>query len=262
MPDETVSTTGTEGGETPVVSTEPAQRGSGNLIPSKAVGQIRKEAAERGRREVRQALDRDAKALGYRDHADMLEQVRQAKRGGKRQPEGQQTEGIKPDAAAKALQAEVAQLKEREQHLLRQLARSKRIAKRAVRAQRATEAEMTLRVAATKAGVRDVEYAVHKVKSMAAGFSEEQRLAFNEDEYFAKTLKKESPHLYQASSKPAGTTPETETPAPASKTPETVTVEKSKDEVVDAKTMTREQLAAYYKRMGLTDPSGQVGYFS
>src|SRR5262249_34867616 len=128
-------------------------------LSTHAAGEIRRKAAAKARRDYEAQLEQSAKRAGFKSHAAMVEAAAAAKRGvGKPAAPG------KDDKDVAALQAEVASLREQNQRLLRKLAGKAKMAKRAERAQRRVEAEMELRVAATRHGVQDVDYAVSLVK--------------------------------------------------------------------------------------------------
>ena len=66
-------------------------------------------------------------------------------------------------------------------------------------------AESSLRLLAHRCGVQDVEYAIILLRRHCEKMSEAELAAFNDEEYFRTTLKKEKAYLYEAQTVPATT---------------------------------------------------------
>ena len=69
----------------------------------------------------------------------------------------------------------------------------------------AERAESNLRLLANRCGVQDVDYAITLLRRHCEKMSEADLAAFNDEEYFRTTLKKERPYLYEAQTVPATT---------------------------------------------------------
>jgi uncharacterized protein YoxC len=259
--EETVIEPGTEPAPEPETKPEPAgaQQAGGKVLSNQAIANLRKEAQERGRRAARQALDRDAKAAGFRDHNDMVEKAKLARRGKSAEaPATSPKVEAKAQADVEALRGEVSSLKEANKRLLQRCARLTKDAKRAIRARRDTMAEMELRVAATRHGVKDVDYAVHMLQRKLSSASQDELKAFNEDSYFGKELRRTHAHLYQATSTAATTTPAVKESASEPKPADTAKAAADAAAPKDARNMPEAEYRELLKKAGLRHPADSI----
>lgn len=215
---------------------------------------------ERGRKAALAEMDRKAKKLGYKSNQDMLEKLEAQRAGGRsnkpNQPAKSDTPAPTPtndrqlnraqreiqrsaDAARRANKAR-AQEEKRRRELEKQLA--------------ATEARQELQLAAVRAGVKDVDYAIHLLEKQMSGKSEQELAGFDEEAFFSTTLRQSHPYLYGVEERPAGPAGETRQepkapPKPAEKAPA-----KNGGSDKDVRKMSSEEYNAELKRRGLTPP--------
>jgi hypothetical protein len=165
-----------------------------------------------------------------------------------------------PDATREMsrLQRENRRLLDEKRRLNRARAHEERQRRKLKRNLAAKDAETSLRIAAAKAGVQDVDYALHLLKNEMAGKKAEELQGFDESKWFSETLRQKHPHLYAAETRPADTAPAPggnggAAPTPGSKSPAQGDGGGSKR--LDARKITREEFQAELRKRGLTDPS-------
>jgi hypothetical protein len=263
-------------------------------LPTNALARIKADARERGRKAAAQESDKRAQALGFKDSAHMMTQLEQQKARGKMRAQapvadrddeevdpdleepaapqarpgangnGKQNQSRQPNSQAQQQHLRLMSKLEKEKAQL--LVDRKRLAKKGQlelkrnrRLQRqldANEAEGQLRLAAVRAGVQDVDYALHCVKREMTGKSAVDLEKFDENLYFATTLRKSHPYLYAVEVQPATTG---NGGAPAPKTP----LEKPPTDTgapVDARKLSAAEYEAHLKKRGLSRPLfGVVG---
>lgn len=251
----------------PPAAAQPPAEPKQVTMPSNTIAAIRKEEREKGKKAAQNEMNARAKALGYKSWEDFeaAEKARKAG-GGKKKPEGSQAQkpaaqaGAQPndadDSTTRRLQRELARKDEEIARLRRQLANADRRRKMAERGLASTSAEVTLREAAVRAGVTDVDYALHRLRREMQGKSAEDLAAFDEAKWF-EGLRKTAPHLFGVERQPANTgngggTPGAKPAAP--KAPE-VSQGNSANGKIDARKMSRDEYAARLAELGLTNPS-------
>ena len=234
---------------------------SGKVIhmPTSAVARIKRESRDQGRKEAIVELQKTLKAAGF-DNVDAL--VKAAKGKGQASTaatstggEGaQNTSGAKragdANARERALTDQVRRISQKLTSLIKEN-------KRLQRQLDAKDAEMELRLTATRAGVRDVDYAVEMLHRKVQGKSAEELKGFDESRFFNDELKKTAPYLYGAESQPATTSAGADAaggaPKPADSTAAAATAAASK--MLDARKMPREDYDAWLRKNGLTNPA-------
>jgi hypothetical protein len=206
---------------------------------------LRRAEREAGRRKLTEKLDREAKSLGYANHAELLASVRAQKADASAKP---------ADSATPAAPAAVEELPDEDKGVGRVAALQNHIStleKQAARHQREMRLlrkEMEMRDECYKHGVRDVEFTVSLLaKQAAAGGAD-----FNKDDFF-KQLKKERAYLFgeaKVEERRASTTAD-DKPAPRPGATEKVPATRR------AKDMTPAEFAAWKKKnVGIRHPIG------
>lgn len=204
---------------TPQVQAKP----SGKVIPMTAdsLRNVEKSARDKGARQAKSEADRRAKALGYESYDAMIATLEAEKRGQpvptkkpqqqqqNRQPQQQQQRNDRPNNNRN--DREMERLRADNQRLTKSLNGETRKRRQTEREKAQLEADMILREAAIRAGIKDVDYALHLLKQDMKAKTDEERKSFDETAYFSG-LRESRPFLFGVEKKPASTTP---TPKPA-----------------------------------------------
>jgi len=175
---------------------------------------LRRAEREAGKRKLQDKLDREAQSMGYKNHADLLEQTRAARAA--KQAEPAKTDGKPQDtqpemqeepqgATAEAMRKHISTLEAQNSKLQREI--------------RMLRKEQQMRDLCYKHGVKDIEYAVTLIAKAASEKGE-----FNADTFF-RGMRKERPYLFgdvPMEARPATTTADT-APAPTPGKTERVT---------------------------------------
>lgn len=194
--------------------------GKNVVLPSHAVGKLKSEARERGRREAMTELESQAKAAGFESlqamfsttaallknqqkpqqqakpttqlsrNSETQREAREDRSSSNRQPQGGRA-GKDQLRYERQLERE---RKAREEERRIRLSEEKR-RKNLERSKEALEAEMHLREQAIMSGCKDVDYAVTLLKRSIEGKSESELQGFNEVEFF-DSLREKSPYLF------------------------------------------------------------------
>jgi hypothetical protein len=205
---------------------------------------LRRAEREAGKRKLQDKLDREAQSMGYRNHADLLEQTRAAratkqaeqpaKAEGKPQEANPETHEEPQAATAEAMRKHISTLENQNSKLQREL--------------RMLRKEQQMRDLCYKHGVKDIEYAVSLIAKAASEKGE-----FNADTFF-RGMRKERPYLFgdvPMEARPATTTADT-APAPTPGKTERVTPPRK-----SAKEMTPDEYRKWKaKHVGARHPFG------
>lgn len=240
----------------PVVQPPPPQNPKRNVMHSpNAIKAIKDEERAKAERNFQRRLDDEARQLGFKSHDDMKQAA--ADRRQQRQdppPPQQQPTQQQPRTNART-DNRIAQLAEDRRKANKRAAQTEKRNRDLERDLAAKEVEWELKLIAVRQGVRDVDYAVTLIQRHTANMSPEELNAFDEEKYFRDDLRKERPYLYgeevrpantDPTQPPAGAAPNGGAPPPPKKAPPPAT-----SEVVDAKSMTREQFEAHLRSQGL-----------
>lgn len=257
-------------------------------IRESSMARIKEEERTKARKAHQAELDRMAQSYGYRSHADLVAKLERDKAAASQRPRQRASAPQEPeledtDADDADPPAPAANRSERTPRALARLEREKKAALDALRqanrarnhAERerrrlqqerdAAEAEHELRLAAVRAGVSDVDYAMHLLRSHCAGKSQEELAAFDENAYFATEMRKTHPYLYKVEEQladtsvtPAGGKGGNAPPKPADPTkPPTGGGDGAP---VDVRRMSRTEYEAHLRKRGLTPPGlGMAG---
>jgi hypothetical protein len=251
--------------ETPVASPPPAVEPRNVLqIPSDAMKRIKAEERKKGERAARQALDAEARELGYRDHASLVEGAKRARqpKPAPAQPKGEQPSATTSDGSGaprhsdkhvSKLERDNARLVEEKRRLNQARNREEKARRAAQRQLDAVQAEGELRLVAFKCGIQDVDYAIHLLKQKVRGRSIEELSTFDESKFFGEELRRSHPLLFQAVERPADTAPADGEAHPAAKLPTNGGAGTGTESNVMK--MSREQYLAHIAKLGLVDPS-------
>ena len=232
-------------------------------LPTDALGKLKAEERERGRREAARAQvtaqDAKAKEMGFGSHAEMLAFVEAKKK------EAEAAKAAPPARSssrpgAQRLARDHAKWESERAQLNRALNMEAKKAKQMRRQLDATRAEMTLREQAARAGVQDVEYALHLLKRAYAGKTAEALAGFDESKFFGG-LREQHPHLFSIEKREATTgTGEVVAAAKAAEANVAPAPAKppAKPELAtpkDMRTVPKQEYRARLRELGLRDPS-------
>lgn len=211
---------------------------------------IRSEARKKGREQVLAELNHQAKKLGFKDHAEMIQFAADAKKA-----------GVKPAAQQQARPANQGQQykQKRDAKAQDELIEARRRAANAEKRRRETDrkydalqGDMALRESAIRAGVKDVGYVLHLLKEEVAGKTFGENEMFDEVAWFTK-LRDDRPYLFGIEKVPASTAPSHEEPKP--KEPAEKPAHQNGKSAME---MTDAEFKAKMKELGVRDPSTVV----
>lgn len=231
-------------------------------LANSAVERIKQESVESGTKAALDNLEDQARKAGFASFADMQRIAIQAKEDAAKPALDVPVEPVPENVSAEEakLRTQLVNSIDRNRKLGTQLTAEKAMREQLQDKLDATEAEMQLRLAATKAGVQDVDYAVELLRRKLKGKTQEQLGAFDESSYFTTDLKKSHPYLYQpvvvpANTSGSGTTAE---PAPAAQSQQTKAQIDAKK--TDASQLSREEYDNLLSKHGLNNPQNGLSY--
>ena len=258
-------------------ATEAAPTSSAKVltIPSNAMAKIKREERERGKKAVIAELEAQAKKAGYSTWEDMMKaattkkatpnaNVQRPAAPPAQQAQPQQTGTVNVDRAARRAEKERERALEEVRRLNRARAAEEKRRKDAERRLQAMEAEMSLRTAAVRAGVQDVDYALELLRRKINGKTADDLKTFSEDEFFAKELRSSHPYLYGVTDVPANTSASVATkdapkpPAPVGKPtqmPAPTGNGTNGGSAVDARKLSPQEYTELLTRYGIRNPS-------
>lgn len=243
-------------------------------IPSNAMAKIKREERERGKKAVLAELDAQAKKAGFTTWEDMMKAAttkptvqKTSVRPATQPVEKAQAATPAPtgnDRAFRRAEKERERALEEVRRLNRARATEEKRRKDAERRVQAMEAEMTLRTAAVRAGVQDVDYALELLRRKINGKSADELKTFSEDEFFAKELRSSHPYLYGVTEIPANTSSQVapkdapKPPAPTGKPtqmPAPAPTGNGGGSMVDARKLSSQEYSELLQRYGIRNPS-------
>ena len=228
------------------------------------------EAEARGRASVIADLNATAKELGFDDLKALLTRaVRREPARTEMKPEPKaetkpepkaEAAVTRPSAAAVArLEKQVADLLEEKKQLNRARSASERAKVRTEKTMTAQQAETELRLIATRAGVADVDFALHLIRGEVKHKTPAELKTFQPDQFFTG-LRETKPYLFAEVQVPVSTVKPMATPgsgststAPPPKAAPTSAVQSGK---TDALKMSDAEYQTYLRDNGLTPPAG------
>ncbi len=194
----------------------------GKVLPlsQQTINRMRQEEREKGKRSALRELDKEAQAMGFKDHADLRAAAARMK-GRAAPPTGAAATSEEPadadatapnkrpapvsaDRSALKWEKQVAQLTEEKRRLNKAVAAG---TKRTLELQRNLDAEQAanqLRLVAVREGVHDVDYALELLTRAYRGKTEKELASFDELKFFKEDLRKSHPFLYGIVAEPAG----------------------------------------------------------
>lgn len=214
---ETASTSAVEQAAAPQIKSV----GKNVVLPSNAIGRIKNEAKERGKREALNELETQAKSAGFSSLAEALgtlkgitavspKSLHQQKQPKARQENANGEQPRKEERQAQAKRSDRDKEREREKYsrLLEQERRARQDeARRRRELQRqldASQARSELEKSAIQSGVKDVDYAVSLLLRQLEGKDEKALSVFDESKFF-DGLRESHPYLFGETVKPATT---------------------------------------------------------
>ena len=264
----------------PQVAEPPQQSGKVLTMPQSAIGKIKAEGREQGKKLAYKELDAKAQAMGFANHEDLLRAAsahkqRSAEKPAKARPDqtrettaqptkpnpGKQTQMQTKQGSDSQnreyikLQREHAKLLDKVRESNQARAREEKRRKLAERRVDEVEARSELIQAAMGAGVKDPDLAIELLRRETAAMTPEQLATFDEKKYFAE-MRDKRPMLFGVETIPASTQPvETaNVPAPA-QPPSPAQSAPQKTEAVDGRALTPQQYDAVLKKHGISPRS-------
>lgn len=255
---DTEPTTGEGQPNAPAASAAPAAPAS-ITVPQSSMAQIKARARAQGRREATAAMESKmagfAKFLGFKSLEEMEstdpEEWRKRQASAVAKPAAAPSTARVKSRGSSALERENARLLEEKKRLNRLRSVEERKRRSLERELAAKDAESELRVAAIRAGVQDVDYALHLLRREMSSKSPEEISKFDEGVFFGTELRRNHPYLYATEVVPANTG----APTDGNKAPPPPAPPTTESAGADAKKLSREEYVAVLKRKGLTDPS-------
>jgi len=231
-------------------------------MPSTAIRALRSEARRKGKLDAEGESLQRLKALGF-DSCDALAEAQKKPATPEPPPAREPIPARTPKdpkqmgaTADQKLVKENARLLEERKRLSRQRAATERRLKQAERERDALAAEHSLKLAATKAGVSDVDYAVVLLKRSLTGKSAEELAAFDEGKFFGEELRKSHPYLFGVESTPADTGANTREEDKGGGAPQPgKNGRPAEGGPVDPQKMSREHFEATLAKHGLQNPA-------
>lgn len=247
----------------PASGTEPIQvqndpaTGAIITVPTSAMRRIKEEERARGKRLAKQEADQRAQSLGFANTEELEQAAAATKKPAVVAPTAPAPEPALPASGddVAQLKAAIAQLEAKNRQLAKKNVGADRETRRLQQELEAAEAASALKFAAAKAGVVDVDYALHVLKKHVATLPSDGSAVFDEGKFFRETLRASHPALYAVQDRPATTghsEPAVSRPTPVVKPPETNGAGK------DALKLSREEYDARLRALGLTNPASGV----
>lgn len=266
------------------------RRGNVVTLASSAISRIRQEERQRGERRALARLDEEARKLGFKSHAALVEAAGRRRAGTRqavpdddgdedsarharsgrnpgragRDDAGRRREGAAPDPredhqlrrTVADLQHKLAEEQRRARRLAARASTETKTRKRLARLSAAKEAELELRMAAVRAGISDVDYAVAQVQKHTRTLKDSELAAFDEHKFFL-SMKKTQPYLFRAANVPAGDgDPAGSAPPKGNNGTGVGEGNAPKDEPADARLMSQADYQTTLKKLGYTNPAG------
>jgi hypothetical protein len=208
--------------------------GKVQVLTQGAYKRIKDEAREKGKKEALAELDAEAKTHGFSSYKEMLAAAAKSARGGNpnnggrggrgnddepRDPPRRDPDPNNDRESRRARDRQQRQAEEARIATQRAQRRAQEEASRRRELQRQLDekdAEMVLRQTAVSVGVKDVDYAIHLLRSSMKGKSESELAQFDEGKFF-EALRNDRPYLFGEVVKPANTGTGGSAPPPAPK---------------------------------------------
>ncbi len=192
--------------------------GKNVILPQHAIGKLKQEQRERGKREAMTELEAKFKAAGFQSIDDAIAAMAAAKTASAKaptpppakakEPEIELDEEVQAVTAQPATQGDAAKqmqkLQRERERLAKQFAAEQAQRRKLQRQLEAKEAEFALRETAVGKGVKDVDYAIRLIQRELEGKDEKALAAFNEAQFF-DTLRSSHPYLFGEMVVPATT---------------------------------------------------------
>lgn len=243
----------------------PVLRAKTQTMPTEAIGRLKREARERGKREAMGLLEEQAKAAGFSSLADAFQAMADSKKVAAAAPTPAAQEA-KPAAAPSKnqdlrWQRELDRREKALQEAQRKLRLEEKRRKEIQRTMDQREVEQTIREQAILAGIHDVDFAVELarrearqiVDSVPADKVEEALRQFDERKFF-NDLRGKRPYLFGEKVVQATTGTGIDAAAagtPPAPTPAKVTDTAAKSDQVDARKMSRDEFTTRLQALGL-----------
>jgi len=242
--------------------------GKNVILPQHAIGKLKEEHRQRGKREAMTELEAKFKAAGFSSLDDALAAMAAARNpppAKAAQPakqvkapvveemdeDVQATTAAQPSSGADYTK-QLQRLQRERERLAKQFATEQAQRRKLQRTLEAKEAEFAIRETAVGKGVKDVDYAVRLIQRELEGKDERALAAFDEGKFF-DTLRSTHPYLFGETVVPANTGTGVGA-APAAPKAGTVQAAQGAAGKVDVRTMKPDEYRNYLRMRGLYAP--------
>lgn len=238
-------------------ATPPAPGGRGAKVVTmkrETLARQVKEAGARARAEERAALEKRARALGYKSLEDMLKKPSAAPARAAASPAGNPAAAASVDPNQRKHERELERLRRNAAAERAARIAAQRLKKQAELDRDALDAERALERIAVRSGVVDVDYAIHLYAQHCDGKTEAELAALDEVAFFGG-LKATNPYIFgeRPVTQTAATTVAIGTTPAAPGTKPTVVAGTTQDKF-DARKATKEEVEARAKKYGIRMP--------
>lgn len=240
--------------------------GKNVILPQSAIGKLKEEQRQRGKREAMTELEAKFKAAGFSNIEEAIAAMAAARNAPapKAAPPAKQAKSEEPeiedeDAQAQAIvppqtqgtdhAKQLQKLQRERERLAKQFAAEQAQRRKLQRTLEAKEAEFALRETAVGKGVKDVDYAVRLMQRELEGKDEKALAAFDEGKFF-DTLRSSHPYLFGEMVVPA-TTGTGVGAAPAAPKASTVQAAQVAAGKTDARSMSADEFQKLMRSRGL-----------
>ena len=239
--------------------------GKNVILPQAAIGKLKEEQRQRGKREAMTELEAKFKAAGFGSIEDAIAAMAAARNApaAKAAPPAKQAkapaieeldEEVQEATTAQPTQGgdyakQLQRLQREKERMAKQFAAEQAQRRKLQRTLEAKEAEFALRETAVGQGVKDVDYALRLIQRELEGKDEKALAAFDEGKFFS-TLRTSHPYLFGEMVVPA-TTGTGVGAAPAAPTAATVTAAQGAAGKTDARSMSSDEFQKLMRARGL-----------
>ena len=239
--------------------------GKNVILPQAAIGKLKEEQRQRGKREAMTELEAKFKAAGFGSIDDAIAAMAAARNApaAKAAPPAKQAKApvieelddeVQEATTAQPTQGgdyakQLQRLQREKERMAKQFAAEQAQRRKLQRTLEAKEAEFALRETAVGQGVKDVDYALRLIQRELEGKDEKALAAFDEGKFFT-TLRTSHPYLFGEMIVPA-TTGTGMGAAPAAPTAATVTAAQGAAGKTDARSMSTDEFHKLMRARGL-----------
>ena len=230
-------------------------------MTSDTVGRIRAEERSKGKAAALAELNAQAQRLGFKDNAELLAYAKAQKETPPppAAPKPQATKPVQRGVDPKKVEKQRSKWELEREKLRKLVAHSDRRRRALQRELDATQADISLREEAIRAGVQDIDIALMILRKHLSNKTNEELRTFDEHKFF-EDLRTQRPALFAVIERPASTSPGNGVEAPKAPAPKTVTKTIANEGAVDARRLSREEFDKRLQQLGIQNPSQNPSY--